>query len=135
MDLLALKKDLPAIEDGRWVDKTELPALLDMRVKVKGYGSKAVQDAAAARKRALPPEDVKDGKPTDEAYSRLGLIILQDVLVDIEGLTQDGKPVPVEEVRAALTDPAYEPLADLILRAAHLVNESRVAKREALAKN
>lgn len=135
MDLLTLKKDLPAIENGRWVDKTELVALQDVRVKVRGYGSKAVQDAAAARKRALDGEDIQGGKPTDEALGRLGLLILQDVFVDIEGLTNEGKPVTADEVRDSILDPAFEPLADLILRAAHLVNESRMHKREALAKN
>lgn len=135
MDLRALQKDLPAIEDGRWVDKAEMPALQDMRVKVKGYGSKAVQDAASARKRALEGDDLDGGKPTDEALSRLGLMILQDVFVDIEGLTNGDEPVTADEVRASITDPAFEPLADLILRAAHLVNESRMLRREALAKN
>ena len=135
MDILTLKRDLPAIEDGRWVDKTELEGLLDIKVKVRGYGSRFVQERDQERKRALPPEDLKDGKPTEAALERLGLAMLQDVFVDIEGITSAGKAMGADEVRGLLADPAFEPLASLVMRAAYLVNQSRVAKAEALGKN
>lgn len=134
MDILTLKRDLPAIEDGRWVDKTELPGLLDIRVKVRGYSSKHVQDRDQARKRAMAG-DATDGKLSDAQIESLGLAMLQDVLVEIDGLTSGDKALGGDEVRPLLADPAFEPLASLIMRAAHLVNQSRVAKAEALAKN
>lgn len=135
MDILTMKRDLPAIEDGRWVDSTEMPALGEIRVKVRGFGSRHVQDRDQARKRALAPDDMADGKPVEAALERLGLAMLQDVFVDIEGVTSGGEPMGADEVRALLADPAFEPLASLVMRAAYLVNQSRVAKAEALAKN
>ncbi len=134
MEVLAMKRDLPAIEDGRWVDKAELPALQDLRVKVRGYSSKYIQDRDQARKRALTPEGL-DGKLSNEQIEVLGIAMLQDVFVDVEGLTSGDKVLGASDVIPLLADPAYEPLASLILRAAHLVNQSRVARAEALTKN
>jgi hypothetical protein len=134
MDLLTLKRDLPAIEDGRWVDNTEIKQLLGIKVKVRGYASKYVQDRDQARKRAMTPEGT-DGAFSESQIETLGLAMLQDVFVDIEGATLGGKEVRADEVRDLLADAAFEPLAKLILQAAHLVNQSRVARAEALAKN
>jgi hypothetical protein len=135
MELLAMKRDLPAIEDGRWVGAAEMPALGDLRVKVRGYASKHVQGQDQARKRALPPADLVNGKPNEAATERLGIALLQDVFCDIDGLTDGGKAMTADEVRPLLADPAFEPLSLLIMRAAMLVNESRVANAEAITKN
>lgn len=129
-----MKRDLPAIEDGRWVDKAELPGLLDIRVKVRGYSSKYVQDRDQARKRGMSGEG-PDGSLSDAQKESLGLAMLQDVLVEIEGLTDGKEKLAADDVRQRLTDAAYEPLSSLVMRAAHLVNQSRVAKAEALTKN
>ncbi|MCU0732551.1 MAG: hypothetical protein MUE84_13330 [Hyphomonas sp.] len=135
MDLLTLKRDLPSIDGGRWVDKAELPDLGDTRLKVKGYSSRAVQDAHAARQRALSGDDLDKGKPTAEASERLGLMILQDVLVDAEGFTSGGKPLGVDAIRDALADPAFDPLAKLVMRASMIVDATRAARAEDLRGN
>lgn len=135
MDLLTLKRDLPSIDGGRWVDKVEIPELSDARVKVKGYSSRAVQEAHAARQRALSGDDLDKGKPTAEANERLGLMILQDVLVDAEGFTVDGKAMDASAIRDALADPAFDPLAKLIMRASMIVDATRAARAEELRGN
>lgn len=134
MDLLTLKRDLPAIDDGRWVDSAELPGLLGIRVKVRGYSAKYVRERDQARRRAMAA-DAPDGKLDDTALEALGLALLQDAVVDIDGATIGDKTIDAEELRALLADPAFEPLASLVMRAVHIVDQSRVAKAEALTKN
>ena len=137
MDVLALKKD-PSIETGRWSDARELPGLGDIRLKVKGFTAKSVRDANSARERDLPDTDRIAGagsRMTEAARDRNGMLMLVDVLEGVDGLTKAGKAMSVAEVKKAILDPAFEPLSSLIMQAAYLVDQSRVAKVEALKGN
>ena len=101
MDLLTLKRHLPSIEDGRWVDKREVKELEDMRVKVRGSSSRVVREVYAAKERQQSAE--LTGEKRLETLSRIATETLAEVgLVDIEGLTAGGEAVPVDEVRNAL---------------------------------
>lgn len=134
MDLLTLKRHLPSIEDGRWVDKREVKELEDMRVKVRGSSSRVVREVYAAKERQHAADLTGDKRL--ETLSRIATETLSETgLVDIEGLTADGKPVPVDEVRAMLLDPAFQPLADLISRCAIVVERTREAQVKDVAGN
>lgn len=136
MDVLTLKRDLPSIEDGRWVDAKEVPGLKDLRVKVRGQSSKVVRETYAAKERALSDTDRDGVKVRPDAAMRLGLETLSEAtLVDIEGLTMGGETLPVARVRELLPDPAFQPLADLIVQASFVVDRTRAAKAEELKGN
>lgn len=135
MDILTLKKDLPAIEDGRWVDKEELPALQEVRLKVRSYNSKYVQDRDQARKRDVKPEEMDGEKLKPEVLNRLGLAMLQDVLVDVENLTMGDQKLDIDQVRVLIVDVAYEPFSALILQASRIVHNSRVARKKEISGN
>ena len=136
MDLLALKRDLPSIEDGRWVKATELPGLQDMAVKVRGQSSKPVRECYAAKERALSADDRDGGKVKPDAAIRLSLETLAEAtLVDIQGLTIGGEVVTLEKVRAMLPDPAFQPLADLVIQASFIVDRTRANRAEELKGN
>lgn len=124
MELATLRRDMTAIDGGRWVAADELPELRDIRIRVKGLGGSDARDTLAKLQR--------DGVAADEAVQTT---INTVCLLDIEGLTSGGKPVAVEDIRAQLADPAMEPLALLVLKAVGVVDQSREAKAEALAKN
>lgn len=124
MELGTLRRDMAAIDGGRWVDATEVPELLDIRVKAKGLGGTEAREALAKHERA--------GMPSQEAIQ---LVINTVCFVEIDGLTNGGKPVTAADIRDQLGDPAMEPLALLILRAVGAVDASREAKAAALAKN
>lgn len=134
MDLLTLKRHLPSIEDGRWVDKREVKELEDMRVKVRGSSSRVVREVYAAKERQHAAD--LTGEKRLETLSRIATETLSETgLVDIEGLTADGKPVAVDEVRRMLLDPAFQPLADLISRCAIVVERTREAQVKDIAGN
>ncbi len=134
MDLLTLKRHLPSIEDGRWVDAREVKDLADMRVKVRGSSSRVVREVFAGKERDAATE--LQGDKRAEVLARIAAETLAEVgLIDIEGLTADGKPVPVGDVRAMLTDPAFQPLAELVSRAALVVERTRAAQLQDIAGN
>ena len=71
MDLLTLKRHLPSIEDGRWVDAREVKDLADMRVKVRGSSSRVVREVYSAKERDAA-DDLKGEKRVD-VLSRIAL--------------------------------------------------------------
>lgn len=134
MDLLTLKRHLPSIEDGRWVGKKEIKELQDMRVKVRGSSSRLVREVYAAKERASSA-DLQGDKRT-ETVQRIAVETLAEAgLVDIEGLTQGGEAVTVDQVKAMILLPEFQPLADLISRAAMVVERTREAHIKDVAGN
>lgn len=137
MDVLSLKRHLPSIEEGRWVDASELPALRDMRVKVRGASSRAARAAFSAKERAVDPRDRDaQGRIKVERFNVLLLEMLAEYqLVDVDGLTMGGNPLSVAEVKELVLDPAFQPVSDLLMQAVAIVDETREAQVEALAGN
>lgn len=124
MDIAELRRDMAAIDGGRWVAADEVPQLQDIRIKARGLGSAEAREMLAKLQR--------DGAGANDAVQT---VINTLCLVEIEGLTSGGKPVTVADVRDRLAEPAMEPLALLVLRAVEKVDATREAKAEALAKN
>lgn len=137
MDVASLTRHLPSIEEGRWVSSAEIPALMDVRVKVRGASSKAARDVFAAKERAAPPaERDAQGRIKPDGMSRILVELLAEWnLLEIEGLTSGGKALPVDKVREMLFAPEFQPVADLIMQAVALVDGTREAQIEALAGN
>lgn len=124
MDIKVLRRDMAAINGGRWVDKTEVPALLDIRVKIKGTQTQEIRDKLSAMQR--------DGI---EAADAIQSIIATDCLIEIEGLTSGGKPVTADDIRGDLADPALEPLGLLLLACVRNVDATRESHEKAVEKN
>lgn len=124
MELGELRRDMTAIDGGRWVAADEVPDLRDIRIKAVGLGGAAARDALGKLQR--------DGVSPQDAIQK---VVNTICLVDIEGLTSGGKPVTVDDIRDKLGDPAMEPLALLVLKAVEKVDATREAKAAALAKN
>lgn len=122
MELKTLRRDMAVINDGRWVDSKEVPSLKDMRVKMRGSQTDAVRGLIAERSRA------GDTNPMLQ-------IIWTHCLIDIEGLTDGGKPVPVSDLQEAYADPAMEPLGFILLEVLSVVDATREAKEAKAVKN
>lgn len=137
MDILALKRDMVSIEDGRWVAADELPGLGDMRVKVRGANTSAGRELFAAKQRKVDPRDKRpDGSLKSDTMMRLlREMLVEHHLLDIEGLTSGGKPVSADDVRKHITAPDFEPLADLIMGAVAVVDGTRADREKELAGN
>jgi hypothetical protein len=137
MDLLNLKRHMPSIEDGRWVTPEELPALVDVQVKVRGAEANAGRALFAAKARAIDPKDkTARGQIKPEAMQRLLAEVLAEWhLVEIEGLTMGGKPIGIDEVRKLLLAPEFQPFADVLMQAVAIVDATREADIESLSGN
>lgn len=136
MDLLELKRDLPSVEDGRWVDKKEVPGLRDIRVKVRGQSAKIVRELFAHKERGASESERIGSRLTKEGLARITReVVSEATLIDIEGLTIGGEVVDVSRVRNLILDPSFEPLVDLIAAASMRVENTRVADLEKIKGN
>lgn len=124
MELATLRRDMTAIDGGRWVAADEVPGLRDIRIKARGLGGAEAREHLGRLQR--------EGVDANEAVQRT---VNDFCFLEIEGLTSGGKPVKADDVRGQLGDPAMEPLALLVLKAVEAVDATREAKAEALAKN
>lgn len=124
MELGELRRDMAAIDGGRWVAADEVPDLRDIRIKVRGLGSAVARDALGHLQR--------DGKSATDALAE---VVNTICFLEIDGLTSGGKPLTADDVRGDLDQPAMEPLALLVLKAVERVDATREAKADALAKN
>lgn len=124
MDIGELRRDMAAIDGGRWVAADEIPDLRDIRIKVRGLGGAEAREALGKMQR--------DGVAANDAIQAVTSAVC---LVEIDGLTNAGKPVTADDIRDKLADPAMEPLALLVLRAIEKVDGTREAKAAALTKN
>lgn len=124
MELGELRRDMAAIDGGRWVTADEVPDLQDIRIKVRGLGSAIARDALGQKQR--------DGMAATDALAE---VVNTICLLEIDGLTSGGKLLTADDVRGDLGQPAMEPLALLVLKAVERVDQTREAKAEALAKN
>lgn len=137
MDILALKRDTAAIEDGRWVGAEEVPGLGDIRVKVRGAMTAVSRDLFAAKQRKIDPRDKtpEGGLKPNVLMNLLREMLAEYNIVDIDGLTMGGKPIGADEARKLVLDPEFQPLADLIIEAVSAVDSTRVNRESELAKN
>lgn len=124
MEIGELRRDMAAIDGGRWVAADEVPELRDIRIKARGLGGAEAREALAKMQR--------DGATAQDAIQA---VVNTICFVEVDGLTSGGEPVKAAGIRDKLGDPAMEPLALLILRAVEKVDATREAKAAALAKN
>ncbi len=119
MDIGKLEVAAP-IYDGQWVK--DIPGLGDARLKVRGLSS---PQARKLRNRLFASEGVAGEKLTDEAVERIASqVALKALLLDWEGFTEHGQPVPYDATLAEiwLTDPKFAVFADAVIIAASRVD-------------
>lgn len=137
MELKELKRDSKKIEAGVWIG--DLPGFDDVRFKVRGLSSPSVLNYQARRNRAIPRRDREpDGSLKPEAALRvLRETLLEIVLLDWDGITENGEPVPYSKERAEelLTDPDYVSFADAVTIAARAVDQGDIEAQEELEGN
>lgn len=137
MDIALLTVDAEAISEGQWVN--EIPRLGDVRLRVRGLTSPEVESLRARKLRAVPTnERSRDGMPNHAAMTRItGEVLYEAVLLDWDGIVQDGKPVPYskELAREWLTNPRFRKFADAVAQAATFVDNGEAEATEALAGN
>lgn len=137
MDINSLRRDPVRIETGEWV--SEIPNMGDVRLRVRGMTSPTVIAIRSRKERKVSREDRdRDGNIKPEVAIRVfGEVLLEAVLIDWDGLTENGEPVPYskERARAWLTDRAFLPFADAVTWAANYVDRASQEQREDIGGN
>lgn len=124
MDVSSLKKNSKAIRAGQWIK--DIPQMGDLRLRVRGLNSPEVIECRAQKERAIPLADRRrDGTiKTEDGMRIMSQVLFEAVLLDWDGLTQDGKPLPYNKDLAEvwLTDPDYMAFADAVAWSAQMVD-------------
>lgn len=119
MNLSSIRIDAAAIEEGRWIEN--IPDMDGLRLRVRGLGSLGHRAAAQKAQRGLVPADYRDRVLKPEASDRVtGQALANGVLLDWEGVDDDGKPVPysAETALSYLTDPDLAVFREAVIWAA-----------------
>lgn len=136
MDLNDLSVNVTAIEQGDWVDN--IPDMGKLRLKVRGIGNSDYKRLQTRLIAAIPQADKMRGQ-VDPVVSE-GIqteCLIETVLLDWNGLTAGGQPVPYskEKAKELLTNPSYAPLRNAVAWAASIIAVDRAARTEDVAKN
>ncbi len=135
MDIGNFKRDSAAIQAGQWV--SDIPGAGDIRVRVRGMSSPVVINARSRKERAVPRKQRnRDGSlKAETGIQIMREVLAETVLLEIEGLTEKGKPVDADRAKAMLLDPDFEPLADIVTWAANYLDRGSEEETEEAAKN
>lgn len=137
MDISELRRDMTAIEEGHWVTSEDLPDLGDIRIRVRGMSSGPARQMFDRMSSKVPAKDRNaDGSLRNDDMTRIMKAVLKKHLfMEIDGLTEAGKPMKAEQVIERIDDPALEPLIELIIRAVSVVDARRESMTEDAAGN
>ena len=97
MKLSATKVDSALIEQGDWVEN--IPDLPGIRIKARGLNNADYRLLEAKLVREIPSADRLEGlKPADQDRI-VGTCLLETVVIDVEGLTEDDEKTPLKYSR------------------------------------
>lgn len=136
-ELLLSEKAIAEIDDGVWIDDiTEAPGL---RLKVRGWSSEKVQSLKSFKeRRASRKERDASGNLVHAAQIRIiRELVAEVILLDWDGLTEGGKPVPYskELARKWLTSRTGDKFLGMVSDAATQVDNRLEDVAEELEKN
>jgi hypothetical protein len=108
MKLSAMKVDPALSEQGDWVES--IPDLPGIRIKARGSNNSDYRTLEAKLVREIPRAERIEGVPPKEQDRIAGQLLLQTVVLDVEGLEEeDGTPIKYTRELGAklLLDPEF----------------------------
>lgn len=93
-EILLDEKALAAVDDGVWID--DIPDALGVRLKVRGWSSEKVQSVKSFKERRASRKD-RDATGALSHAANIRIVrelVSEAILLDWEGITDGGKPVP-----------------------------------------
>ena len=136
-EILLDEKTIAEIDDGIWIDDiTDAPGV---RLKVRGWSSEKVQSLKSFKERRAPRKE-RDvtGNLSHAAHIRIiRELVAEVILLDWEGLTEAGKPIPYskELARKWLTSRTGDKFLGMVSDAATQVDNRLEDVAEELEKN
>jgi hypothetical protein len=137
MKLSAIRVDSRLAEQGDWVDN--IPELSGIRLKVRGAHNTDYRVLEAKLTREIPREERIQGMSPAAQDRMIGTLLLETVLVDIDGLTEEDGVTPLRYSRELgerlLLDPDFRKFRDGVAWAAESVANRRKADEALEVKN
>lgn len=110
MKLSATKVDSALAEQGDWVNS--IPNLPGIRIKARGTNNNDYRILEGKLVREIPLADRVEGVSPMDQDRIAGTLLLETVVIDIDGITEDDETTPVKYTRELgrqlLTDPDYK---------------------------
>ena len=136
MKLSAIKIDPALTEQGDWVE--DIPDLPGIRIKARGTNNSDYRALEAKLVREIPRAERIEGVPPKEQDRIAGQLLLQTVVLDVEGLEDDdGKTLAYTRELGAtlLLDPEFRVFQAGAPYAGAIVAQRRKADEKLDAKN
>ena len=137
MKLSAIAVDTKLIEQGDWVD--DLPEMPGICIKARGTGNSDYRKLEAKLIRQIPREERINGLKPEDHDRIIGRLLLETVVLDVEGLTEDDETTPVKYTRELgeqlLLNPEFVKFRNVAAHAGEVVAQRRKTETEADAKN
>ncbi|WP_316172411.1 hypothetical protein [Bradyrhizobium sp. SZCCHNRI2049] len=123
------------IEQGDWVDN--LPDMPGIRIKARGMGNADYRKLEAKLIREIPRAQRLEGLAPKDQDRILGRLLLETVVLDVEGLEDDNGPMAYSRAlgEQLLLDPQFQRFRAAAATAAEIVAQRQKAETEADAKN
>jgi hypothetical protein len=93
MKLSAIKVSPTLAEQGSWVDG--IPDLPGIRIKARGANNSDYRVLESKLVRDIPRADRPEGLKPSEHDRIMGTLLLDTVVIDVDGLTEDDGKTPV----------------------------------------
>lgn len=94
MKLSTMKVDSALAEQGGWVEN--IPDLPGIRIKARGTNNSDYRILEGKLVREIPRSDRADGVPPADQDRIAGRLLLETVVLDVEGLTEDDGVTPLK---------------------------------------
>jgi hypothetical protein len=137
MKLSAMKVDSALIEQGDWVDG--IPDLPGIRIKARGTNNVDYRILEGKMVREIPRTQRAEGVSPEDQDRIAGKLLLETVVLDVEGLTEDDGVTPIQYTKEIgkklLLDPDFRVFQAGAAYAASIVAQRRKADEAAEVKN
>jgi hypothetical protein len=125
------------IEQGDWVDS--IPNMPGIRIKARGINNRDYRMLEAKLIREISDADRIDGLKPEVLDRIAGRCLLETVVLDIEGFTEDDEKTPIKYTRELgeqlLLDPDYQEVRAAAAYAGGVVAKRRKTAEETDVKN
>ena len=137
MKLSATKVDSALIEQGDWVEN--IPDLPGIRIKARGTNNADYRILEGKLVREIPRAQRVEGVSPEDQDRIAGRLLLETVVLDIDGITEDDDVTPIKYTRELgaklFLDPDYRVWAAGAAYAGSVVAQRRKASAETETKN
>jgi hypothetical protein len=137
MKLSAIKVDSALIEQGDWVDG--IPDLPGIRIKARGTNNVDYRILEGKMVREIPRTQRAEGVSPADQDRIAGKLLLETVVLDVEGLTEDDEVTPIKYTKELGTklflDPDFRVFQAGAAYAGSVVAQRRKADEAVEAKN